>query len=76
MNSNGDKFVTYRWLIAGLISIVGGMGTAGLAAWQIHASTPHIDSVQQREFDSITDAIESRLNRLEQKIDRLLERSK
>ena len=72
--NNGDKYVTHRWLLGSIVAAVGACATVGLGAWQIHASQPHQGAVDHREFDSLQESLTGRLDRLEGKIDRLLQR--
>lgn len=72
---NGDRYVTHRWLVGSLVAALGACGSVGLGAWQIHSSQPHQGAVDHREFDAATEALGKRLDRLEGKIDRLLQRS-
>jgi len=85
VNGNGERYVTYKWLFATVISAAVATAatvvTIGFGAWQVHASQPHHGAVETEEFNRALQGINGRFDRVQAeqsrqntKLDRLLER--
>mgnify|MGYP007077561596 CR=1 FL=1 len=61
-------YVTWKALVATLITLSSFVFGIGWVAWQVHASQPHIGAAHHRDIDGI----EERLTRIETKIDKML----
>ena len=71
-----EKYVTWKQLISTvLVALSLGMGLAGWA-WSVHVAQPHSDALSQDEYSRDSQQIEARLQRMENKIDVLLQRPK
>jgi len=64
-NEKSATYVTFRWLLSTLIALAVAMGTAG--AWAYGTLSADVDDVDDR--------LGKRLIRIEDKLDRLIERN-
>lgn len=73
MSEQDGICVTWPKLITFLLSLLGLLGGVGGWTYWVHASRPHAGSVSQREHDGLKSTIFSRLDRIENKLDRVLQ---
>jgi hypothetical protein len=67
--------VTWKGLIAMLALLLGMISTGFAAVMMQHTAQPHAKALGRDEYDRSQDSMGARLDRIESKIDRLIERN-